>query len=127
MIRLLSGAVLAATLLLSSVASAGNGYACLIRRISTTTFGSAGAIYVQYYGAPACQGTYLGARYYCSANPTSGSCTSNNFYYTEGQLNTFMTAFQTAGLEGTKINFIDSTCIGGGSDCGAYFSMYPVP
>ena len=129
MIRLLSVTVFAATLLLSSVASAAFGYVCSVRRVPNTTTGTAGSTYVTYYSQAACQGTSLGARYYCSANPTSSVCTSNTSYqYTEGQLNAFMTVLQTAGLEGSKVNSFDTTCVGGStSDCAGWFYVYMTP
>src|SRR5688572_12319356 len=119
MIRVLTGTVFAATLLLTSVASAAVGYVCNVRRVAISSSGSAGSVYVSYTSQPACAGTSLGTRYYCSANPTLTSCTSNTSYqYTEGQLNAFMTVLQTAGLEGSLISYYDLTCVGGGSsDC----------
>jgi hypothetical protein len=129
MTRLISAGLFAAVLLFSSLASATNGYVCSTRRNMSTSYGSAGAAYVSYYTAPDCAGSFAGSRYYCSSGASSSACTSNSSYlYGAAELNTFMTMFQTAALEGSKISFADVPCgVGGGTDCGGYFYVYGMP
>jgi hypothetical protein len=88
---------------------------------SSTTMGSDGWLMVSLYTAPNCSGSFHATRYYCGGTVTSTLCAnSTNFRYNTAKLMGFLTAIQQAAMNDQQVVDVTSSCIGGGSGCGAY-------
>lgn len=95
-------------------------YVCTTAYYPTTgSMGSEGYVHAYYTSLPNCDGTWEGARYYCSTGSTSSQCHATIEYPLEGLLALYK-SFVSALQQQTRVYNWNTNCNGGGTTCGGY-------
>jgi len=133
-IRMFTAVAAFATLVATPSLAHADGYAypCGVtyQPSSAWGYGDHGSVTVSYYSAPACSGSYLATRRYCSENATSSSCPYWVYQYGEVSLASLYDNLVRAAEVGMRVYEYLYYCqsggggIGGSYSCGRTVSFY---
>jgi hypothetical protein len=106
--------------------AASAGYICgTTYRAASSTLGSEGYLYYTVYSGPDCTGDTLSINYLCSSGATSSVCASSSSYrYDRQSLIALYGSVINALTNNVYVSASTTSCLGGGSGCGAYFYVY---